>query len=108
MNERPVMNRLPQGDTPTRRAEMAAFMGLGVVGASLMLMAAADAARFAGNREGIVAALTAPVSTPAVSNTTELLLTGSSTRGFTNQLRPRTVPQASLRLPQPGSNSRKG
>lgn len=51
------MQRLPSYDRSTRFSEMAAFVGLGIAGLLLIALAGSSAARFAENRQGIIAAL---------------------------------------------------
>ncbi len=51
------MRRLPGYDTRTSRAEAAAFAGLGLAAAGLMIFAICDGARFAGELDCIAEAL---------------------------------------------------
>lgn len=51
------MTRLPGYDSSTRRSELAVFCGLGFAALALIGFTLASAARFAANREAIIASL---------------------------------------------------
>src|SRR5439155_5090023 len=64
------MKRLPGYDSSTSRSELVAFLGLGGVGAALILLAVANACRFAEARDCIIAALSScGAGEPAVAST---------------------------------------
>src|SRR3989442_13443096 len=89
------MKRLPGYDSRTSRAELAAFSGLGLVGAALITAAVSNAIKFAEARDCIIAELSAPGSTGGA------VASASAKNTFTNLLRVHNAepPEPHLMIP---------